>query len=107
MGASEAIETRIRQEIDKMHKRFDRLIGCAVVVDAPHNHSRKGGLYSIGIELRVPGAPPIHVGRPHHEDHSHEDVYVAIRDAFAAARRSLQDYGDKLRDERHSTGERE
>lgn len=90
-----------------MQTRFDRLVGCTVVIDAPHNHSRKGGLYSIGIELRVPGTTPIHIGRPHHDDHAHEDVYVAIRDAFAAARRALQDHGDKLRADRHALGGRD
>ncbi|MGB1548585.1 MAG: HPF/RaiA family ribosome-associated protein, partial [Alphaproteobacteria bacterium] len=32
------------------------------------------------------------------KDHAHEDVYVAIRDAFGAAARQLEDHARKLRE---------
>ncbi|MBT5811388.1 MAG: hypothetical protein HOI19_13520 [Rhodospirillaceae bacterium] len=46
--------------------------------------------------MTIPGGLEINVGRHHDKDHSHEDVYVAIRDAFGAARRQLQDKDRKL-----------
>jgi len=33
------------------------------------------------------------VSRDHHDKQAHEDVYVALRDAFAAASRQLEEYG--------------
>ncbi|HVZ35143.1 MAG TPA: cold shock domain-containing protein [Polyangiaceae bacterium] len=43
------------------------------------------------IDLTVPGKK-IATGRTHPIHHSHEDAYVALRDAFRAARRQLEDY---------------
>lgn len=97
LPSSPAVEARIHREVERLERYFDRLVGCSVVVEAPHQHSRKGQLYEIGIELRVPGGPPLVVGRAHHDEHAHEDVMVAVRDAFAAARRLLQDHVRKLR----------
>ncbi|MFM8890643.1 MAG: cold-shock protein, partial [Planctomycetia bacterium] len=37
------------------------------------------------------------VNREHHLDHAHEDVYVALRDSFAAARRRLEDHVRRMR----------
>jgi len=36
------------------------------------------------------------IGREPTQHHAHEDVYVAIRDAFDAAKRQLEDYVRQL-----------
>ena len=36
------------------------------------------------------------VNRNHHDNHAHEDLHVAIRDAFDAARRQVQDQMRRL-----------
>ena len=95
MDTSEAVETRIREKVEWLERSYDRLIGAHVVVEQPHHHARKGGLYHVTIELRVPGGDPIVAGKPHHDDQGHEDVYVAIRDTFDAARRLLGNHRDK------------
>lgn len=97
MDPSEAVEQRVREKAAALETYFDRLIGCHVVVESPHRHSQQGNLYHVTVELSVPGGPPIVVGREHHDKQAHEDVYVAIRDAFGAARRRLQDHARKLR----------
>lgn len=97
MEPSPAVEAKIEREAERLDRLSSSLIGISVVVDAPHRHSRRGGLYAISIEMRVANGPPIHVGRPHHDAQGHEDVFVAMRDAFSAARRRLQDYIDKRR----------
>jgi cold shock CspA family protein len=57
---------------------------------------RKGDLYHVRIDLTVPGAEIV-VRRDPPEDHVHEDVVVAVRDAFKAARRRLQDFARESR----------
>ena len=99
MPPSAAVEARVRKKVEWLQKFFDRLIGCDIVVEAPHNRSRKGNLFAVTVEMSVPGGPPIVAGRLHHDDHSHEDVYVAVRDSFDAARRRLQDHARKQRGE--------
>jgi ribosome-associated translation inhibitor RaiA len=61
-----------------------------VSVEAPHKHHHKGKLYAVHIDLRVPGGEIV-ASREPGQDHSHEDVYVAVRDAFDAVGRQLQD----------------
>jgi ribosomal subunit interface protein len=98
MDPSPAIEARIRKKAEKLEQFHDRIVGCRVVVEAPHRHQRHGKLYAVHIDLSVPGKD-IFVGRAGPHDQAHEDVYVAIRDAFDAAGRQLQDHARRMRGE--------
>jgi hypothetical protein len=51
---------------------------------------RQGTIYHVRVDLTAPGGEVV-VNREPGEDHTHEDLHVAIRDAFDAARRRLQD----------------
>lgn len=99
MPSSEAVEARIREKIAWLERFYGRLMHCHVVVNAPHRHSRHGQLFHVTLELTMPDAAPIIIGHAQHDKHEHEDVYVAIRDTFAAARRHLQERARKLRGE--------
>lgn len=88
---SDAIETRIREKIAKLEKFSSDIIRCHVIVETPHKHMHKGKLYSIKIDLTVPGHEIV-VNRDSSLDQSHEDIYVAIRDSFNEVRRRLQDH---------------
>ena len=88
---SPALESRIRELAGRLDRFSDQIVGCHVVVEAPHRHQHQGRLYEVRIELSVPESE-IAIRRTHPSSHSHEDPYVALRDAFQAARRKLQDY---------------
>lgn len=90
MDPSEAVEAAVREKAEKL-EQFADVMSCRVVVQMINKHSHKGILYQVAIDLTVPGTE-IAVSRDHGLDHSHEDVYVAIRDSFDAARRQLQDH---------------
>ena len=96
MEPSEAVETRIREKTAKLEQYFERITSCRVVVEAPHRHGRKGKLYQVRIDVVVPGREIV-VNRAGPKDHAHEDVYVAIRDAFNALGRQLEDHARKVR----------
>jgi len=89
-----AIDERIRAaalaHIEGLETFCRDIVGCHVVLSQPHHHHRRGRLWSARIELVIPGADII-VNRTHHLDHAHEDPLVTLRDAFAAARRRLED----------------
>jgi ribosomal subunit interface protein len=85
-----AIEQKIYDQVAKLEEFHAGIIGCRVIVEAHHRRHRKGKLYHVRIDLTVPGAELI-VSRDPERDHAHEDLYVAIRDAFDAARRQLED----------------
>ncbi len=88
---TEAIERAVRDRAQKLERFCDRIVSCRVVVEAPHRHQHKGVLYNACIDITVPGSEVV-VKRE-----LHEDLYVAIRDAFDAARRQLQNISQKRR----------
>jgi cold shock CspA family protein len=67
------------------------------VVEAPHHHQQKGGLYHVRIHITLPPRLEVVVDRESHQNHAHEDVHVAVRDAFKAARRQLKNHARKAR----------
>jgi cold shock CspA family protein/ribosome-associated translation inhibitor RaiA len=89
MDPSPAVEARIREKAAELERFSDRITGCRVTVEQ-HSHHRKGNLFRIRLELDLPGKP-VAVSHTGPKDHAHEDVYVAIRDAFEAAVRRLED----------------
>jgi ribosomal subunit interface protein len=96
MDPSPAVEARIREKAAKLERFHDRIIGCTVVVEAPHRYHHKGKLYTVRIDISVPGKNVV-VDRAKPINHAHEDVYVAVRDAFDAAVRRLEDQTRKMR----------
>ncbi len=115
MPRSQAIEDNIREKVSKLESFYDRIMSCQVIVEAPHRHHRKGKAYEVRIDLTVPGGELVINRSPkslkpakssvaeqpetklieNHEPSkhgAHADVYVAIRDAFNAAGRKLQDH---------------
>jgi len=93
---SEAVETRIRQRAAELDQYYDRIMRCRVVVEAPHRRHHQGKLYHVRIDLTVPNGEVV-VNREPTEHQAHQDVYVAIRDAFDAAQRQVADYARRQR----------
>jgi len=83
---------RIRKKAEGLEKFYPRITSCRVVADPPDSHQGKGQRHNIRVEIGVPGNEII-VKRQ-----SQEDMSSAIRDAFDAARRQLEEYGGKQRD---------
>lgn len=96
MDPSPALEERIRALASRLDKFSGQITGCHVIVEPPAHHKHKGFLYDFRIDITLPGAE-IAIRHAHPADHAHEDPYVALRDAFRAARRKLEDYERKRR----------
>lgn len=88
---SDAVEKRIREEASKLEQLHDRITSMRVVVTKPQRRHNKGDTFQVRIHMTAPGGADIAITRDPAADGAHEDVYVTIRDAFAAARRKLQD----------------
>lgn len=91
VAQSDAVEARIREKAAKLERRYKRIMSCSIAVEAVNRRGHKGRLYDIHIDLRVPGGELV-VNKAPGSDHAHEDIYVAIRDAFRTAARQLEDY---------------
>jgi ribosomal subunit interface protein len=103
MDVSPALEARIREQVGKLEQFYDRITRCEVAVELPHQHQRHGRHWHIRITLSVPGSDLV-VSRDPGRGEDHEDPYGAVRDAFLAARRQLEDHVTRLRDERMQNG---
>jgi ribosome-associated translation inhibitor RaiA len=102
MAASPALEDRIRRKADELGQFCDRITSCRVVVECRHQHHHQGNLFDIHLEMTVPGSQIV-AGRTHRVNHAHEDAHVAVRDAFDAARRQLEEHVRASRhDEKHA-----
>jgi ribosomal subunit interface protein len=87
---SAAVEAAVRERVAKLEQFAENITSCRVTVEAPHKNHQQGNLFTVRVDLRFPGGEAV-ANRSPSQDHSHEDVYVALRDAFKAARRQLQD----------------
>ncbi|NND48681.1 MAG: HPF/RaiA family ribosome-associated protein [Rhizobiales bacterium] len=93
---SDFVRQRIEKELTKLERFHDRITHCRVVLSSPGKHHKKGGLFAVHLHLTIPGHKEIAVSREPQKHQAHEDPYVAVRDAFNAARRMLQDIEQKM-----------
>jgi len=83
--SSEAVEGRIRAKAAKLEEFDPHIMSCHVVVEELDRHHHQGRQFTVRLDIRVPGHEVV-VDRDHHED-----IYVALRDAFNAAGRKLEE----------------
>ncbi|MGH8679336.1 MAG: ribosome hibernation-promoting factor, HPF/YfiA family [Burkholderiales bacterium] len=88
---SAALEVHIRGKAAKLTSFHPNITSCRVVVENPHEHKHQGQHFTVRIDVHVPGGSVV-VNRE-----SHEDVYVALRDAFDATKRQLVEHAERLR----------
>jgi ribosome-associated translation inhibitor RaiA len=85
-----SVGTLIAERSSRLERFCDRIIRCHVVVGVPHRHHRNGRRYSVHIDITTPAGSVI-VTREPAAGASSEQLDVAIRDAFDAATRQLED----------------
>jgi len=90
LAASHALRSRIEREAAKLERFHDRITSCRVAIIGRGGRRRHGDLYAVRLQLTGPGLGDLVVDRNPPADHAHEDAFVSVRDAFAAARRRLQ-----------------
>lgn len=86
---SSAIETHIRKRSEKLNRFYDRISSCRIVVELPQKHKHQGKLFNVRIDITVPGKELVVTRK------CDEDIYVAIRDAFDAIVRQLENHSHK------------
>lgn len=82
-------EAYIRDKAAHLDSFYDPILTCRVTLDAPVHHHRKGGPFGVRIDLDVPGGV-VAVTRQ-----EADDLHVAVRGAFEAAQRRLEDFARK------------
>jgi cold shock CspA family protein/ribosome-associated translation inhibitor RaiA len=109
-----ALEAEILTRITKLETYYGAIIGCRVLVEFAQRHHQTGNRYHVRIDLTVPGEEIVvaHEASLHgaaqdvdlakatkvdEPDPERKHALAAIRDAFAIARRRLQDYARRQR----------
>jgi ribosomal subunit interface protein len=82
---SDALEADIRERVAKLEQFHPRMTSCRVAVEETRKHHQQGRQFTIRLDVRAPGKEIV-VTRDHHED-----IYVALRDAFDSAKRQLEE----------------
>jgi ribosome-associated translation inhibitor RaiA len=94
LPSSEALEARIREGAVKLELFHPRITSCRVTVEQAERHHHQGRQFGVHIDVRGPGHEEV-VSTLKHD----EDVYVAMREAFDATRRQLEDVVRQARDD--------
>ncbi len=89
LDRSPSVEAKVRERVRRLGKFFDRIIGCHVVIEAPHQRHRTGNAYEVRLEVTVPQSV-LTIDRKPGDDRAHADIHVAVRDAFDAMERKLR-----------------
>jgi cold shock CspA family protein len=114
VASTPEVEEKIRARAQKLEKFYSRISSCRVLVEAPARHRQKGYSFHVRIDLTVPEGEIV-VKReptlyPKEKDIGDErrrklmetrperkHLEVAIREAFHAARRRLEDHARQRR----------
>jgi cold shock CspA family protein len=108
------IEARIRARARKLETFYSPITSCRVLVEAPARHHRKGYPFHVRIDLTVPEGEIVVKRQPSLNPGAHDIgkegrrkqmetrlerkyLEVAIREAFHAARRRLEDHARRKR----------
>ncbi|MEB2310417.1 MAG: HPF/RaiA family ribosome-associated protein [Sorangiineae bacterium] len=104
MESSPAVEARVHESVEKLARFHDRLTSVRVAVTAPHRHHHKGKTYSVLVSVTLPGAEL--VASADAPDRAHLPVQTAVRDAFVAVTRRLDEHARRQRGEAKSAESR-
>ncbi|MBA4181122.1 MAG: hypothetical protein C0506_11085 [Anaerolinea sp.] len=86
-------ESYLAERLAHLPTFYPAILSTRVVLDAPLGHHRSGGPFSVNLFVDVPGTV-VAVTRQRAED-----LHVAIKEAFDAAQRQLEDYAREQRGE--------
>jgi ribosome-associated translation inhibitor RaiA len=98
LDKSTAVEDRIREKVAKLEQFFDRITSCRVTVERHHRprveEKVKDQPFHVSIFLGVPGDELVVKRDPKGDSalKGHEDIQIALRDAFDTMERRLKDY---------------
>jgi len=97
MDSSPELRERALEWIGKLETRFGRITSCRVVIKAPGERHKTGGLYEVNVELALPDGRNVTAARTPPADERFQNAKFALDEAFKRARRRLQDQARRLR----------
>jgi ribosomal subunit interface protein len=96
MQPSHAIEDAIRELAAKLDRFHPRITSCRVAVEAARHRHMKSSVFHVRVDVTVPGSELVAVSDTSAPS-PHQDVYLALSDAFHEMRRQLEDHASRVR----------
>jgi ribosomal protein S5 len=93
---SPSVEHFARTWAARLGRVDSQIVRCDVTIERPHKHHERGNLFRVRVVVAVPGNDII-VSHDPGENGAHDDVRVAVRDSFRAARRQLEEFARRQR----------
>lgn len=87
----DAVRTDIEKHAMKLEKYSSDITDVKVSVEVPHRPRQTGKLFSVKLDIKVPGKDIVI------RKEENRDLYSAVRDAFFAAYRQLEKWNRKRR----------
>lgn len=94
MDPSPAIQAAALRYAAKIGRKFGRIVNCRVTIDASHHVHRKAKLFGVSVDLKLPGRDI--AGKSERSDYGTVNANVALRDAFSAASRQMQEHVGRM-----------
>jgi ribosomal subunit interface protein len=91
MDPSPALQAAAERWVARLEQVCDRMVSCHISIEQPHRHQHQGSAFEIHVIVGVPGAQIAA------SNHASIDAYVALGDAFRAARRQLLEHAELQR----------
>ena len=93
---SSSLDAKVRERIAHLDRLFPNLTSCRVAIARDDSHQHQGRHYRVRVDLTAPGHELV-ADRAPAQHQAHEDPFVALRDAFDAIERRVQDLARELR----------
>lgn len=95
---SNEIRAEIDNEVRRLERFYDRITSITVTVTTPNLlHHREGERFEIHIHIALPQHKDVVVTKTRDDVHQREHISAAIKDAFAAAARQIEDTVQQMR----------
>ncbi len=95
---SDALRAEVARQVARLEKFSGRITSCRLTVSKGARR-QQGDLFDVALRVAMPGHKDVVVDRSHGDVPEHEHAAVAIRDAFDAAIRQIEDAMRDLRGE--------
>ncbi|HKN28843.1 MAG TPA: HPF/RaiA family ribosome-associated protein [Roseiarcus sp.] len=94
---SDEMHAEIAEQVRRLDQFGPSITSCRVVVTGPSTRHRNGGLFRVGLFIAMPEHKEVVVDGSHGDAPEREHPLVAIREAFDAAVRQIEDAQREMR----------
>ncbi len=88
---SEEVRAEVAKQAKRLEKFSDRITSCHVAIAGPQTRHRQGEHFKVDIRIAMPERHDVIVTRTHGDAPERAHPLVAIREAFDAAVRQIED----------------